>query len=229
MDGEAALRDGALIDRDIATHDDRARALVHDDLCDAVRHNRQVFEIRDEADDVATIVGRNRDVNAAGVRSARDTAELAVDGLHHACCRREIRVRERQRELAVLPEIPLDALLDNGAIRRQADGREVLLRRIASIACHEAARRDRPLRDGINLAIASLERRLHERAALDALRIADGRDRDIDRVALARERRQRRRDHDGRNVVWLQARRVDRDAECFQHVADALHGFLDLV
>ena len=93
----------------------------------------------------------------------------------------------------------------------------------------EAARRDGALRDCVDLAVARAQRRLDERAALDAVRIADGGDRHIDGIALAHKGRQRRRHHDSRYIIWLERTRIDGDAEALEHIADTLHRLLCLV
>ena len=156
MQRKAALRDSHFIDRDVAAHDDSARTLIDDDLRDRIRHHRQVLQARDKAHDVILVVSRDADIDPARVAGSCHIAILRIDRPRDARGRREIRVAQRQRQRTIPAEIILDRALDNGAIRRRADRREILLDVVATAAGHEAARRDRALRDSIDNAIRRL-------------------------------------------------------------------------
>ena len=83
--------------------------------------------------------------------------------------------------------------------------------------------------DGVDRAVRRTKRRLQERAAREALRIAHRGHGDVDVVSFTHEGRQRRRDHDGRDVLRLQIRLVDRHTVLAQHVRHGLQGFERLV
>jgi hypothetical protein len=74
--------------------------------------------------------------------------------------------------------------------------------------------------------LAPEQRRHEEGAALERGRVAEGADRDVHARALAREGRQRRRHHHGRDVLGAQAAGdvAGVDAEALEHRDDALLG-----
>ena len=81
------------------------------------------------------------------------------------------------------------------------------------------------LRDGIDLPVRAFERRHNQRAAAQALGVADGRDGDVNLLPGAGKGGQIRRDHHRGDVFHLQIRaRRQPHAEIRQHVVHALHG-----
>jgi len=91
--------------------------------------------------------------------------------------------------------------------------------------CAGADHGDIALGHGVDLPIGTFQGRQDQRAALEALGVADRRHRDVDILPGAGEGRQAGGDHHGGDVLQLQ--RLPRrhvDAHGRQHADDALHG-----
>ena len=88
----------------------------------------------------------------------------------------------------------------------------------------EAADRERALRDRVDIAVGAEQRRDEQRAALQALGVAQRRDGDVDARALRAERRQVRGHHHRRDVAGAQGLAADVDAEPLQHRVQRLLG-----
>ena len=99
----------------------------------------------------------------------------------------------------------------------------------ASPSAWKSADRDRALADRIDVAVGAEQRRDEERAALQALGVAERRHRDVDARALGAERRQVRRHHHGRDVAGADGLAADVHAEPFQHRLQRLPGERNVV
>ena len=93
----------------------------------------------------------------------------------------------------------------------------------------EAADRERALRHRVDVAVGAEQRRDQQRAALQALGVAERRDGDVDAGALRAEGRQVGRHHHGRDVAGAQRLAADVDAEPFEHRVQRLLGERDIV
>ena len=125
--------------------------------------------------------------------------------------------------MPIRADVILHRALDDARIHGDTNRRECLRRAAAAARCGEATRRDCALCHDVDLAVARSQRCLEERSAAQALRVTDGGDRHIEAVALAYERRKRRRHHDGSHVLQLDGRRIDIDAVADKHIGDGLH------
>ena len=79
------------------------------------------------------------------------------------------------------------------------------------------------------MTVGAAHRREQERAAANALRVTDRRDRHVDRLAWLGERRQRAAERDRRDVLQLRiGPGRDLHAQPVEHALQALHGELRL-
>ena len=155
----------------------------------------------------------------------------AVDRLGDAPRGREVGIAQRDLDGLELGEVEADLALDDGAVRDAPGRRRALGHGLRAAARGEAADRDGALRHGIDLAVGAEQRRDEQGAALQALGVAQGVDRDVELGALAGERLERRRHHDRGDVVGVElGQTVARvDAEALQHADQALLGERRLV
>src|SRR5690606_5861739 len=151
-------------------------------------------------------------------------AERSVDRVAQAARGREIRTVQVQDDAVAEMKSRRDLALDGCPGWNAADARHVDRdARAVAAADAEAADDEIALRDRIDLPVRAAERRHQQASAPQARRVADRRDRDVDRLAGLRERRQVRVHHHRGNVAELQVRaRRNRHAELGEHVPQAL-------
>ena len=141
----------------------------------------------------------------------------------------EVGIAQRQPHLAQPVEREVDLALDERAVGDAADGRHAA-RDLGGLAFGlEAVDRDRALADRIDVAVGAEQRRDQQRAALQALGVAERRHRDVDARALGAEGRQVGGDHDGGDVAGAHGLAADVDAEPLQHRLQRLLGERDVV
>ena len=133
-------------------------------------------------------------------------------------------LRSASRSVLQVAELEVDLALDERAVGDAPDRGHAArdLRRLA--LGREAGDRHRALRHGVDLAIRAEQRRDEQRAALQALGIAQRRDGDVDARALRAEGREVGGDHHGRDVGGAQVGVAGVDAEPLQHRLQALLG-----
>ena len=165
---------------------------------------------------------RRSDRQSGFSRLARKTA---VDRLGHLGGGREIGDRQLQAQAVAEQKGSGHRALDRGAVRH-APGRQVVdLHLGAAGGSPRAPHQHVALRHRIDLAVGALQRRHQQRAAAQALGVAERRHRDVDLLAGLRERRQRGRDHHRGHVAQLQTGALrQRDAQLREHRLQALRG-----
>ncbi|ABA50544.1 hypothetical protein BURPS1710b_0470 [Burkholderia pseudomallei 1710b] len=234
-DRQIAVRDRAVLQRHHLVHHDRARARVQDHLRRGpLRAHLEILQPRHERDLLRRIGGRGELDRAAVERRRRARAEARVHRGHDALRGAVIHVVQLQLQHAVhLRDRVRHRALDDRAAG-DAAGRELVHLHAAAVRARaRAAHRHVALRERVHLAVGALQRREQQRAAAQALRIAERRYRHVDRLTRPRERRQRRRHHHRGDVLQLHVRHrrraaavgravVDRDAEVREHVRERL-------
>src|SRR6185437_12111200 len=190
-DGEVALRHRNHGDAHVAAHDDDAGALVDDDLGGFIGFDLKLFDLGQQLDDVAAVLLRHGDADGGRVeRLRRRHADIVVDGGGDALGGGEVGIAQRHAQLALAIEIEFDFALDQRAVDDAADGGHAA-HDLGGFAFRlEAADGNRALTDGVDIAVGAEQRRDQERAALQALGIAERRDGDVDAGALGAEGRQ---------------------------------------
>ena len=138
-------------------------------------------------------------------------------------------IAQREPHLVEPVEREVDLALDDRAVGDAADGRHAAHDLGGFALGLEAVDRDRALADRIDVAVGAEQRRDQQRAALQALGVAERRHGDVDARALGAERRQVRRHHDGGHVAGADGLAADVDAEPFQHRLQRLPGERDVV
>jgi hypothetical protein len=149
-------------------------------------------------------------------------AEAAVDRLGDAAGGGEVWVAQADAHHLQGGELEADLALDDGAARDLGRRRGALGDALALARGGEAADRHRTLRHRIDLAVRAHQRRDQQRAALQALGVAERADRHVDPRTMARARRQGSRHHHGGDVVGLHVGAADVDAQALQHSFQAL-------
>ena len=156
-------------------------------------------------------------------------ADEIVDRGGDALGRGEVGVAQREPHLVEPVEREIDLALDDGAVGDAADGRHAA-RDLRGLAFGlEAADRERALRDRIDIAVGAEQRRDEQRAAVEALGVAERRHGDVDPRALRGERRQVAGHHHGGDVAGADRGAADVDAESLQHRLQRLLGERDVV
>ena len=141
----------------------------------------------------------------------------------------EVGIAQREPQVRQPVEREIDLALDDRAVGDAADGRHAA-HDLGGLALGlEAADRERALRHRIDVAVGAEQRRDQQRAALQALGVAERRDGDVDAGALGAEGRQVRRHHHGGDVAGAQRLAADVDAEPLQHRLQRLLGERDVV
>ena len=123
----------------------------------------------------------------------------------------------------------VDLAFDDGAVGDAADGRHAAHDLGGFALGLKSAGCDRALADRIDVAVGAEQRRDQQRAALQALGVAERRYGHVNTGALRAERGQVGRDHHRRDVASAQRLAADVDAETFQHRGQRLLGEGDVV
>ena len=224
-DGEIALRHRHRRHAHVAAHDDDPGALVDDHLGGEIGIDLQLLDLRQQRDHVVGGFLRQRDLHRRGVERLGDRgADIVVDGGGDPLGGREVGVAQGQPHLVELVERELDLALDDGAVGDPAHGRHAAHDLGGFAFGLEAADGDRALRDRIDVAVGAEQRGDQQGSALQALGIAERRNRHVDAGALGAERRQIARHHDGRHVSGADGGAADVDAEPLQHGLQRLLG-----
>ncbi len=138
-------------------------------------------------------------------------------------------LRSAMRSWLSLLSVEVDLALDDGAVGDAADGRHAAHDLGGFALGLEAADRDRALADRIDVAVGAEQRRDQQRAALQALGVAERGDGDVDPGALGAEGRQVGGHHHGGDVAGAQVLAADIDAEPLEHRLQRLLGEGDVV
>ncbi|MPL60908.1 hypothetical protein SDC9_06471 [bioreactor metagenome] len=222
---QAALADGNAGDPDVLADHDRTRALVD-------HHPRLLFgldpDILDPADDMGGIRGAGLadvDRHGAGIRHLRDPPlELAVDRGLDPRGRGEIGGFQREAKLAQAVELEGDLAFDARPRGDGARGRHAARHRRGLARRRDPAGDDGALGDGVNLAVCRLQRCHHQRAAEQAFRVADRRDRHVDLAARSREGREGGSHQNGSDVLRPELLAGHVDPQTFEDVRHDLFG-----
>ncbi len=212
------------------THDDGAGFFVDHDPGHGIRIDLQPFQDGDELDAFFLISRRDPDPEAPAVdRAGQFAVEEFVDHRRHARNGREVglhqTVGQRLGRVQGKGHLPLH----KGPVGNAAGRRMILLHLGRLAAKGQRSHDQRPLGDGVDIAVGSLERG-HEQAAADqAVGIADGRHLDVDGGAGLGESGQLGGDHDRGDIVHLDQVAVDGYPQALHHADQRLHGELGAV
>jgi hypothetical protein len=156
-------------------------------------------------------------------------ADEVVDRRGNAGRGGEVGVAQRQPHVGQAIERELDLPLDDAAVGDAAD-RGYPAHDFGGFALElESGDRDRALRDRVDVAVRTEQRRDQERPALEALGVTERRYGHVDRGALGGEGGQVRRHHHGRDVAGVDSQPADVDAEALEHRLQRLFGERDVV
>ena len=173
-----------------------------------------------------TWIGGRLHADRNGIDRTRGVGpEQIVDALGEMRRRREIGRMQIQCDVRLGRKVRRNLALHRRAVRHatrarrvHGNARTVLTRRT------EAAHHETPLRDAVDLAVDTAQRRHQQAPPAQARRVADGVHGHINVLARLRERRQIRKDGHGRHVLQLRIHvRRNRHAEFREHVANALN------
>ena len=148
---------------------------------------------------------RHVDLDGRGIeRLGGRRADEIVDRRGDALGGGEVGVAQREPHLVEPVEREFDLALDDRAVGDAADGRHAA-RDLGGVALGlEAGDRQRALRHRIDVAVGGEQRRDQQRAAVEALGVAERGHRDVDPRALGAERRQVGGHHHGGDVAGAQ-------------------------
>ena len=223
------MRNGARPQRHRLIEHDRAGACIDDDLGRRLGSlDRHFLDLGNHAHARAGIQ-RRIDLHRAAVQChGRACAHALVDGAHHLVGGLEVGLIQTQRDRIALLQRRADGALYLRALRHAACIEVIDLYLGAAGRSTRAAHHHIALGQRIDLAIGTAQRRGHQRAALERLGVAHGRDIDVNGLARLRKRRQLGRDDDGGHVLELQLPAIagswQRDAHLLQIVGQGLLG-----
>ena len=225
--GEIAVRQRDGGDLHVAADHHGAGALVDDDARHLVRRDPELADLGDEAR--AGDVRRPLQVDRAKILLLGDgrapaLAGVVVDDVDDADGGLEVGIDQRHRQLAVVVEAAGHFALHQGAVRHPPGRRHALRQLLALAGSGEAGDGERPLRDGVDLAVGAVERRHDERAAHQRARVAERGDGDVHARARLDEGRQFRRDRHRGDVAAARCLRADVDAHAVEHRLHRLLG-----
>ena len=219
------MRYRAVVQQDVLIHHHRTGATIDDHLC---RHSgRGHIDALDLADEAYTLVriGRCTHPYLATVRRRGGTRQHSIDCCRQPLRRTEVRRIQLQIDILALSQGHRHFTFDRCSVWNPG-GRQVVHgylgtgTRATRSNHHQIA-----LSHCIDLSVCPLQRGEDQRAALQALGVADRRNGDIDQLSGTGEGRQVGRYHHGGDVFQLQGlgcRQIGPHRR--QHVDHALHG-----
>src|SRR6201991_642590 len=224
-DPDRTMSHGGGTDLHVGSDDDRAGARVDDNACRGIaRCDLEGLDGREPADALRRVERRAHGHRARIQGIGRARAEVLVHRLRDTRGRGEVGRIEVEHEIAALVEGRGHAALDARATGNAAAGGNVHLHAGTALALRtDTADHDAALRDRVDLAIGTLQRRHQQFAATDALRVTDGSHGHVDALTGLGERRQLGGDGHGGGVLQLRTH-VGRHvhAELLEHVLQAL-------
>ncbi len=225
LDGEAAVEDGDGGKGDVSAEDDGAGSLVDDNFCGCLEADREVLDARDEFRDGGETGGLDIHIDAAAVEGGRDgVAEVLVDAVGDVVGSGEIEGSEEEGYCLQAMEVDAGVAFDDGAFGDAADGGVVDGLDVAGEACGVAAKGERALRFGVDLAVVAVEGGHQEDTAFEAFGVTDRGNGDVDFHAALGEGGQGSGNEDGGYVFDNDGALRDLDPQALEGVGEGLDG-----